>query len=95
MGAKIVNLNGKVIYFFISFESAYEASKLYQNFTVYEYSNLSLYIIAECNAKEINRPHLTDWNGTFLIYNRSDSDYTIEWRKNFIKNLEEVNKKEP
>lgn len=92
MESKIVNLNGKIVYFFISFESAHEVSKLYQNFSVYEYSNLSLYIIAESNAKEIKRPHLTDWNGTFMIYNRNECEKNIEWRKDFIKNLNEVNK---
>lgn len=90
MSAKILVLNGRCIYFFISFKSAFEASKSYDNFHVYQYSDLSLYLLAEYDALNIKRPHFTDWNGTLFVYNRNDSDVSIEWRKDFIQKIKKV-----
>jgi hypothetical protein len=85
-----VNINGKYVYFFNNLEMAVEEISNYDNFTVYQYMDLSLYVIGEVNATKLKRPHITDWNGTLFSYNRIDGEITISWRVKFINSLKEL-----
>ena len=90
MSSQLVNINGKYVYFFNDLEKAIEETKNYDNFTVYQYMDLSLYVIGEFNATQLKRPHITDWNGLLFVYNRMDGEITISWRINFLNFLKEV-----
>lgn len=87
MPSQLIKVDGRYVYFFTDIESALEESSYFEEFEIYQYEDLQLYIVGEKNTLDKKRSHLYDWNGQIFPVRRGESDEIENWSIDFKNKL--------